>query len=372
MIVMRDADLWDELARCLSRLCGKRLGKWLSFAIAVAGGDDDIAVNQLDNELERVEGTKTRKRRFIKMRMVASQAIASEFVVTGCFLAISASCYFLNQNGVVAYMQLVPPQVGVSPDCVDPCECDGDGIVGGAFTNAEGGCALRTTLPAFYGMTSTPASGLGEPVCLVPAACTELGNSTAVIKAALPDFSPGSGYTYRLCIPGEPTSDVCDPGPAQVRSNTLAFLVVFGVQILALVVSKFVIMWKLRGMVAKNNRDRRRAMMGALDAATLRQVDAFIQREEERSQEERQVQTRSSDGLTPKQRFRRGVRAMMFVRRLERSVQEKYTVHGMMLEVTEAVAKHWHDIWGYYCAFVVATISWVFFILGFFAAASGK
>ena len=169
MIVMRDADLWDELARCLSRLCGKRLGKWLSFAIAVAGGDDDIAVNQLDNELERVEGTKTRKRRFIKMRMVASQAIASEFVVTGCFLAISASCYILNQNGVVAYMQLVPPQVGVSTDCVDPCTCDGDGIVGGAFTNAEGGCALRTTLPAANGVVPTDASALGEPVCLVPA-----------------------------------------------------------------------------------------------------------------------------------------------------------------------------------------------------------
>ena len=44
----------------------------------------------------------------------------------------------------------------------------------------------------------------------------------------------------------------------------------------------------------------------------------------------------------------------------------------MMLEVTEAVAVHWHDIWGYYCAFVVATITWVFLIMGMFAALSGK
>merc|ERR1712185_228819 len=97
-----------------------------------------------------------------------------------------------------------------------------------------------------------------------------------------------------------------------------------------------------------------------------------IQREEERSQEVRQVQTRSSDGLTPKQRVRRGIRAMMFVRRLELSMQETYTVHGMMLEVTEAVAKHWHDIWGYYCVFVVGTIGWVFFSMARLAALSGK
>ena len=63
---------------------------------------------------------------------------------------------------------------------------------------------------------------------------------------------------------------------------------------------------------------------------------------------------------------------MMFVRRLELSVQENYTVDSMMLEVTEAVAKHWHDIWGYYCAFVVATISWVFLIMALFASLSGK
>ena len=55
--------------------------------------------------------------------------------------------------------------------------------------------------------------------------------------------------------------------------------------------------------------------------------------------------------FTPKQRIRRGIHAMMFVRRLQLSVQEKYTVHGMMVEVTEAVAKHWHDIWGFLLRF---------------------
>ena len=83
MIVMRDADLWDELSKLLKALCGKRLGKLCAFTIAVAGGDEDLAVNQVDDEMETVRGTgwKARKQRFIKMRMVASQAVASEFVV---------------------------------------------------------------------------------------------------------------------------------------------------------------------------------------------------------------------------------------------------------------------------------------------------
>lgn len=362
MIVMRDADLWDELSKLLKNLCGERLGKWLSFGLAVAGGDDDVAVNQLDNELDHVEGTKTRKRRFIKMRMVSSQAVASEFVVTGCFLAISAACYVLNQNGVVAYMQLIPAEAGVSADCIDPCVCDENGIVGGAFSNIDGGCVLRPTLPIWGGLLSTDASMIVEPLCLVPAACQELGNSTNVIRAAIPDYNPLASYSYRICTIDEPTSDVCDPGPAQVRDNVLSFMVVFAIQLLALLVSKIIIMWKTRKMVDKNNRDRRRRLFNVLNAQTLAYVDAFVKREE-LQEDQHQVQMRSSEGLTPKQRILRGVRAMMFVRRLKASAKKKYTVDGMMLEVTEAVAQHWKEIWIYYLVFVVATMQWMFVIL---------
>ena len=72
--------------------------------LAAIGGDEDVAVNQLDDELEKVEGSKTRKMRFLKMRMVASQAVASEFVVTGCFLMVSLSSYILNQVIISVYI----------------------------------------------------------------------------------------------------------------------------------------------------------------------------------------------------------------------------------------------------------------------------
>eukprot|EP01048_Picozoa_sp_COSAG05_P005346 COSAG05_NODE_314_length_11610_cov_17.223265_9_plen_82_part_00 len=81
MILMRDADLYDDLGDVLKRLFGKRLGKLLTFTIAMAGGDEDVAANELDDEQNAVQGWKTRRRRFIKMRMVASQAVASEFIV---------------------------------------------------------------------------------------------------------------------------------------------------------------------------------------------------------------------------------------------------------------------------------------------------
>ena len=67
----------------MQRLCGRRLGKALAFTVAVAGGDEDLAVNQMDDELETVKGMgwTMRKQRLIKMRLVASLAVASEFIV---------------------------------------------------------------------------------------------------------------------------------------------------------------------------------------------------------------------------------------------------------------------------------------------------
>ena len=111
------------------------------------------------------------------MRMVASQAVASEFAVTGCFLAISAACHFMNENGFVAYFQLVPLQTGVSAECDSPCVCDGDGTVGGAYSGFEGGCALRAVLPR--GWLGVDSTALAQPLCLVPSACEDnVGNST--------------------------------------------------------------------------------------------------------------------------------------------------------------------------------------------------
>ena len=77
----------------MKNLCGKKLGKILTFGVAMFTGEEDLAANQLEDEQNLAEGGKTRLRRFIKIRMVASQAVASEFVVTGCFLVISAGTY---------------------------------------------------------------------------------------------------------------------------------------------------------------------------------------------------------------------------------------------------------------------------------------
>merc|ERR1711871_394469 len=40
MIIMRDADLWEDMNVLLSRLCGKSVAKAFGFALAAAGGDE--------------------------------------------------------------------------------------------------------------------------------------------------------------------------------------------------------------------------------------------------------------------------------------------------------------------------------------------
>eukprot|EP01048_Picozoa_sp_COSAG05_P005344 COSAG05_NODE_314_length_11610_cov_17.223265_7_plen_127_part_00 len=112
-------------------------------------------------------------------------------------------------------------------------------------------------------------------------------------------------------------------------------------------------------MVDKNNR-RRRKNLWNLDASTLRQAETFVQNEPEL---QLQVKMRSRDGLTPKQMLRRGIRAMLFLRRLQASAKQKTTVDGVMLEVAEAVAKHWRDVRGYYCAVVVGNMAILFIFI---------
>ena len=100
-------------------------------------------------------------------------------------------------------------------------------------------------------------------------------------------------YKYRVCTAAEPISDACDPGPEQVRSNTMSFLVVFIAQILALLLSKVILAWKLRKMVDENDAERRRGLLGVLDANTLLRVEAFTQAEEARALEAQRQKMRN-------------------------------------------------------------------------------
>jgi hypothetical protein len=174
-------DLWDELGTYIKRCCGKQRGKWITFFIAMSSGETDLAANQLDDEEKGVKGSKTRRQKFIKVRMVASQAVASEFIVTGCFLVVSSLSYFLNESGFVAYKQLIPLQTGVSSDCKHSngsaiqelaCICDGDGAVGGVYTGKAGGCTNPEDLDAYTGsLAFTDTSDLTQPLCLVHVDC---------------------------------------------------------------------------------------------------------------------------------------------------------------------------------------------------------
>ena len=140
------------------------------------------------------------------------------------------------------YAQLIPLVVGISSDCTDPCVCDDDGVVGGTYTSIEGGCALRTAIEvgAIGGIASLNRAGISgtsesssSSLCMVPIECNDIGNSTATIQAELqsPAWTQPAQYKFRVCDVGELLSDKCDPGPAQVRSNTLAFFTVFVAQV---------------------------------------------------------------------------------------------------------------------------------------------
>merc|ERR1712028_69313 len=117
-----------------------------------------------------------------------------------------------------------------------------------------------------------------------------------------------------------------------------------GAQILALVLSKLILKCKVRRMVDDGKQERRK-MLGIENKATLRMIEdteATIQRQD--PEEIRPMEIRDSGKLTPIERMRRGVRAWMFTRRLTLAAKQKDSVDSLMLEVAEAVAKHWKDI----------------------------
>lgn len=112
----------------------------------------------------------------------------------------------------------------------------------------------------------------------------------------------GVPVSHVSCELGEPTSDVCDPGSDQVKSNMYSFIVVFTAQILALVLSKFVLVRKMNKMVDKNDQARR-GLLAVFDTATLKKAEAFV---EQANREDDEARQRHEQQLTAKQKMKRG------------------------------------------------------------------
>ena len=51
------------------------------------------------------------------------------------------------------------------------------------------------------------------------------------------------------------------------------------------------------------------------------------------------------------------------------AMEEKDSVDGLMLEVTEAVAQHWRNVWVYYLVLALRWMIGAFFYITFIAAA---
>jgi hypothetical protein len=345
----------------------------ISFAIAMGAGETDLAANQLDDEEKGVAGRKTRRQKFIKTRMVASQAVASEFIVTGCFLVVSSLSYFLNEQGFVAYMQLIPLLTGVSIDCrhsngtaiqEQACICDGDGVVGGVYTSKSGGCTIPEDMIGgdINGqdgaqLSVTDTSDLTQPLCMVPLDCTDIRveNATTTMQLLDVGWTQPADHLYRICDEGDPVSDDCDPGADQVRSNMLSFITVFAAQIMAVLLSKVILARKMRKMVAENEQARRDFLV--LYPKELKMLETFVARENERQDQPHE--------LEPLQKIQRGVRAMHFAHRLGKSAEQKESLDDVMVEVAEAVAQHWLDVRLHYIAVVMAYLTAAFlFVVG--------
>ena len=268
----------------------------------------------------------------------------------------------LSYSALNSGFRLLPPQVA------------------GIYTHLEGGCIKRSTLVHGFGgadasgnvitiilRTETPracchalnysrlCAALDSFLCMVPAECKELGNSTAYIRTAInePGWEQPGAYNYLQCNANSSTSDECDPGQEQVRSNTYSFLVVFAAQLLALVVSKLILMYKMRRIVDENNQRRREGWGSMLQEASRgqRSVEAFVLREEDLKNCQTEPRTRDV-----KTRVKGAVRAISFARRLGEEAKQAESVDTVLLEVTEAVAEHWKQIRWFYCAIVMGTM----------------
>jgi hypothetical protein len=292
--------------------------------------------------------------------------------VTGVFLLVTVASWGLSSAGATAHLVLLPaPPDAIEIGC-DACLCDMNGVVAGVDIGTDGGCAAERKLQDWLTVMDESAServGLIS-LCPVPNDCIDAGvhNATAALQAIDGRWSQPGGFSWRACTIGDPASDECDPSTDAARDNALAFVTVFGVQCCAIALGHVVMMWKLRRMVADNRRRRRRAMADPrLEQRARRFVaDAKVQKERERNK---------GDGgpkLSARARFRRaGIVAKFSARAMKAAHEapEVESVDDVVLEISEAVAAHWHESLSYFVAAGTAAMAVTFVVAGFVVSA---
>eukprot|EP01050_Picozoa_sp_SAG11_P013607 SAG11_NODE_1602_length_4600_cov_1.859587_2_plen_311_part_00 len=274
--------------------------------------------------------------------------VASEFIVTGNFLLVTAASWLLESSGAPAHQNILPaPPIDISPGC-DACACDLDGTVAGVSTGgAGGGCAPdRNVADATFG--DMRASDLISPVplCPVPNDCADAAvqNTTAAMKAVYGDgWEQPGGFAWRVCSTNETATDKCDPTGDPTRDNALAFATVFFAQCCAIALGHVVQVFKLRRMVAAHNRDRRRALADP-------RVEQWARRFVAEAEKQASSAVAQDEKLSLKARFRRAGIVAKFGARLTKAVREQESVDDVVLEISEAVAAHWRASLSYFVA----------------------
>ena len=327
---------------------GDKLGGMCSAAMEVAAGEMDLASDRVMAEVDPKAAYAARKRSFTVSRMVASQAVASEFAVTGCFLAVTIGTYTLTALGFPAFQQLIPAQAATIVAGCDACLCDADGVIAAVDTLVLPGCVggRGFTKSLAIGMVSSEVL-VTAPLCTVPNSCMDdrVSNATAELEPLFAEigqsWSQPGAYHWRICDAAtDVTSDECDPSGDATRDNVLAFGTVFLVQIAAIVLGKMIMKIKLRRLVEKTNMARVQAMG---DPKLALRAKRFV-----KETEEAEIANKKKNGATPnklsaRKRLRGAIILTKFAIRLDKAMQseERETVDGLASEVAEAVADHW-------------------------------
>jgi hypothetical protein len=367
MLVMRDSDLWDDVAEALRRMFGERCGRWCAAAAEIAAGETDLVADRIGGRADDPAAVfAARKRRLITSRMIASQAVASEFLVTGTFLLVTVGSWVLDTSGATAHVVILPmPPAGIEPGC-NACLCDMDGVVAGADIGADGGCvAGRQLVYDIIMEVQSPVS-----LCPVPKECGDAAvpNATDILQAIEPGWEQPSGFRWRTCTGGDPVSNECDPTTDATRNNALAFVTVFAVQCAAIALGHLILMWKLRRMVAENKRMRRRAMA---DPSLERRARRFVA-EAKAKEERKQSRDGESTTLSARMRFRRAVIVTKFAGRAMKAAKEAPAVESVddvVLEISEAVATHWKESLPYFVVNGTGAMAVSFLVAGLVVSA---
>ena len=263
MLLARDADLWDDLSGALSRMFGSKIGGMCSAAMEMAAGEMDLASDRVMSEVDPKAAYAARKKSFMVSRMVASQAVASEFAVTGCFLIVTLGTYVLTLTGAPAYQQLIPTQAADIVAGCPECKCDGDGVIAAVDTQVLPGCigGREFSITMVAGIMTIPLA-VAAPLCPVSTACEDIriDNATTAVGAEMiklgKEWLQPASFQWRVCNLTEAASDECDPSGDATRVNVLAVSTVFVVQICAILLGEIIMKCKLRRMVANTNKER--------------------------------------------------------------------------------------------------------------------